>query len=176
MTLNVDSFNANSMGEWNQLDLVVLEDAYLNDLSSDGSGGDFLKAGVAYLTDPWSPDGAHWQLDGSTGGRANWNLANNTPVTQDVTGSYGMRLIKSGNDYTLYYGQGGSWTEVLTKTWAGSADNIGFIAVAGGSGGNDGKTAILDSVSITVIPAPGAILLGSIGIGLVGWLKRRRAL
>ena len=58
--------------------------------------------------------------------------------------------------------------EQITISGLGNIGTIYFNSIS------DPYGADIDNLGFTPIPAPGAILLGSIGVGLVGWLRRRR--
>ncbi len=164
-------------------------DYVLNDRAvygSEGPGGDIISKGTAWLyynfakgtllnyeyslgTDRVNAAGelqlALWVLEDessvpSSWGDSSWwgvsSGAYNNQFLEMVSQEFdsGSGLINAKSDY------GGSTVRVMNlykKGYAGNAD-------------------YRKQDQLVIVPAPGAILLGSIGIGLVGWLRRRRTL
>jgi len=98
-----------------------------------------------------------------------WNIVYDTDAT--VTGGTFKVITDDGiyGNVNSAKAKADGWLAALPN-WTGTAGILGLRNI------NDNFTESKYQDYVIPVPAPGAILLASMGMGLVGWLRRRQAL
>jgi hypothetical protein len=93
-------------------------------------------------------------------------------TVEEVGGSVAQSsLLESGNP-DVHFVEG-----FLGVTSDVGLTSVAFSLIDGAAGGLSTKFMEIDHVQVAApMPAPGAVLLGSLGAGLVGWWRRRKSL
>jgi hypothetical protein len=95
------------------------------------------------------------------GGTIEFSFLSGYDIASDIAPGQSMSLIFLEADLGI-----NSFSSSITYDFSGSPLSFQYNVFQQGGG--------LYFQATNTIPAPGAILLGGIGVGLVGWLRRRR--